>query len=329
MEKLKLGVLGVSGHFIRRGAIALKDNEFITLYGIASRSTDKAKKAADEFNIEKYYSSYDELIKDKSIDMVYIPLPNNLHAEWIKKCADYGKHIICEKPLAMNAKEAEESINYAIKKKVYVMEAFMYKFHPQWQKVSELIKINDIGNINSIHTFFGYNNIDPKNIRNIKEAGGGALMDIGCYAVSLTRFLLKKEPLRVISLMNIDDNFGTDTLTSVIMDFGFIRSLFTVSTKTFPHQKVDIYGTGGHIRFELPFNMFTDVEAKVTVTTTVGTRDIKFDIADQYKLQFEAFAESIINKKPIPVMPDDAVNNMKTIDAIVKSIRTGQWVNLE
>lgn len=328
MEKLKLGVLGVSGHFMRKVTVALKESKNIVLYGIASRSTDKARKAAEEFNIEKYYSSYEELVKDKSIDLVYIPLPNNLHAEWIKKCADNGKHVICEKPVAMNAEEAEDSINYALKKKIYVIEAFMYKFHPQWQKVYELVKVNEIGNINSIHTFFGYNNIDPKNIRNIKETGGGALMDIGCYAVSLARFLLRKEPLRVMSLMNIDDNFGTDSLTSAVMDFGFTRSLFTVSTRSYPHQKVDIYGTGGQIRIEIPFNMFSDVNAKVIVTTAVGTREVIFEIADQYKLQFESFAESIINKKPIPVKPDDAVNNMKVIDAIVKSSLTGQWVNL-
>ncbi|MBN2546091.1 MAG: Gfo/Idh/MocA family oxidoreductase [Spirochaetes bacterium] len=328
MTKLKLGVLGVSGHFIRRIVTALNETEYVYLYGIASRSFDKAKKTAIEFNIEKCYASYEELLKDKSIDMVYIPLPNNLHAEWIKKCADFGKHVICEKPIAMNAEEAEDSINYAKNKNIYVMEAFMYKFHPQWQKVLQLIKINEIGNINAIHIFFGYNNIDPNNIRNIKEAGGGALMDIGCYAVSLSRFLLKKEPARVISLMKIDDDFKTDTLTSVIMDFGMIRSLFTVGTKTYPHQKVDIYGIGGHIRLELPFNMFTDTNARVLVTTSVGTREVICEIADQYKLQFEAFAESIINKKSVYINPDDAVKNMRVIDAIKKSDLSGQWVKI-
>lgn len=223
---MKLGVLGVSGHFEKRVILPLQKSTVIEVYAIASRSREKAESFAKKYEIPHWYSSYEELLKDKSIEMVYIPLPNHMHCEWIKKTADAGKHILCEKPLAMNSSEAKTCIQYAQSKNVSIMEAFMYRFHPQWKHALELIRTGEIGKIQSIHVFFGYNNTDPKNIRNIKENGGGALMDIGCYAVSTARFLLETEPVRVLSLVKRDQNFGTDILSSGILDFGmFVRYL--------------------------------------------------------------------------------------------------------
>ncbi len=329
MNPMKLGILGVSSHFIKRVLFPLKKSTLIEIYAISSRSKDKAKEASEKYDIPKYYSTYEELIKDKSIELVFIPLPNNLHAEWIKKCADHGKHILCEKPIALNAKEATECINYAKSKNVYIMEAFMYKFHPQWKRTLELIQMGEIGNINFINTTFGYNNPDPNNIRNIKETGGGSLMDIGCYAISVPRFLLQSEPLRVISLMNYDRIFQTDILSSAILDFGYARATFNISTKTYPFQKVEIHGTQGIIIVQIPFNTFSDVKAKITVMTSVGLREISFELVDHYQLEFEEFVNVIRNNKPSPIPIEDAINNMKVIDAIIKSNKSCEWEEIK
>ena len=205
----------------------------------------------------------------------------------------------------------------------------MYKFHPQWKYILELVQTDEIGKINFIHTTFGYNNPDPSNIRNIKELGGGALMDIGCYAISVPRFLLQKEPARVISLTNIDNDFQTDILTSAILDFGYTRATFNISTKTFPYQKVEIHGTGGIIIVQIPFNTFSDVPAKVIIINSVDTREINLDPVNQYQIEFDEFVKSIRENKPSPVPIDDAINNMKVIDAIVKSNKSGKWEKIE
>ncbi len=328
MKTAKLGVLGVSYHFLSRVLSPLLKSELIQVYGIASRDSKRAKEAAERYGIPKYYPSYEDLLRDSEIDVVYIPLPNHLHAEWIRKSADYGKHILCEKPLALNAPEAKEAVNYAKGKGVKIMEAFMYRFHPQWQKALELVQFKVIGRVNSMHSFYGYLNLDPKNIRNIREVGGGAIYDIGCYVVSSARFLLQAEPRRVLNIIEFDSNFQTDILVNGILDFGGVRSLFTVGTQTFPYQRVEVYGTNAVLTVEIPFNMYADVPARVTVRTNVGTRCIDLGPADQYLLQFEAFAKAIRDGLEAPTPPEDAINNMKVLDALFKSAQTGQWENV-
>jgi len=300
----------------------------IQIAAIASRSEEKAKQVAEKFDIPLGYGSYEALLADKNIQAVYIPMPNHMHAEWIQKAADAGKHILCEKPIALNAKEAQESIDYARGKGVKVMEAFMYRFHPQWQQVKELIAMQEIGKVLAVHCFFGFNNTDPNNIRNIKKAGGGAILDIGCYAVSSSRFVVGSEPKRVISLIQRDAEFDTDVLTSGILDFGMARATFTVSTQVFPYQRVVVYGSGGNITVEIPFNAYADVELLVTVTNSVGTREIWLPPQDQYILEFEAFAEAILKDKPVPTPPEDAINNMKVLDALFRSEQSENWENV-
>ena len=328
MNPVKLGVIGVSGHFIKRTMLPLKKSQKTTLYAIASRNEEKARTIAEKYDIAKWYASYEDLLRDPEVEMVYIPLPNHLHAEWVKKCADAGKAILCEKPFAMNAAETAEAINYATSKGVMVMEAFMYRFQPQWLRARELCATGEIGSITDIHTFFSYNNPDPDNIRNIAEYGGGALMDIGCYAISVPRFILGREPLKVVSSITTDPTFKTDKLTSAILDFGDVRALFTVGTKTFPYQQVVIHGTAGDITIHVPFNTFVDVPATMTVRNSVGARDIQFESSDQYGLQFDAFAEAYRNNDPAPIAPDDAINNMKVIDAVFQSAKSGSWVEI-
>jgi predicted dehydrogenase len=326
---MQFGTLSISGHFLNRILPALRNSKTVTMHGIASRDPEKAKEHARIHKIPKAYTSYDELIHDGDIEAVYIPLPNNLHAEWIKKCADHGKHILCEKPLAMDAAEASEAVSYAEEKGVYVMEAFMYRFHPQWERAEAIIHSGEIGTLRSIHTYFGYNNRNAKDIRNIKSTGGGALYDIGCYAISSARFLIGREPSRALCLIETDPSFETDILTSGVLDFGNIRSLFTVGTQIFNGQRVEAYGTDGILTIELPFNARPDIAETIIVRNGTGERTEKLGPADQYRIQFERFAESVREGKSVPTPPSDAIANMKAIDALFKSSETGGWIDLE
>ncbi|MBN1523679.1 MAG: Gfo/Idh/MocA family oxidoreductase [Spirochaetales bacterium] len=328
MNPVKLGILGVSGHFLKRVVLPVQKLDTAAITAIASRSKQKAESAAVRYSIEKAYGSYDELVADKTIEAVFIPLPNHLHAEWIKKCADAGKHILCEKPLAMNAREAETAVEYAAKKNVLLLEAFMYRFHPQWIHVKELVDTGEIGEVRSVHTWFTYNNSDPKNIRNQPGTGGGALMDIGCYAISFPRFILGTEPERVFGMMTIDEQFKTDILTSGILDFGSARATFTVGTLAFPYQRCWINGTGGVIEIKIPCNVYSDVPAEVVITTGLGERVYKTSAVDQYGLQFDAFAKAVRAGAPAPVSSRDAVMNMKVIDALAASAQSDSWISL-
>lgn len=329
MKALQLGILSVSGFFQKKIAIPVAKSPLLDIAAIASRSGEKAKKAAKEYDIPKAYGSYEALLSDESIEAVYIPLPNHLHAQFIRQAADAGKHIICEKPIALNAKEAEESIAYAQQKGVKVMEAFMYRFHPQWQHARELIRMKEIGKVQLVQCFFAYNNTDPSNIRNQADAGGGAILDIGCYAVSSSRFLIGAEPKRVVSLTHFDPALGTDILSTGILDFGDSRAEYTIGTQTFPYQRVNVHGSSGVISIEIPFNTPADVETRIFVTNSVGTREVLLAPEDQYILEFEAFAKAIKEDTEVPTPPSDAIANMKVLDALFKSSKENQWVNIE
>ncbi|MCL2806363.1 MAG: Gfo/Idh/MocA family oxidoreductase [Treponema sp.] len=326
MEKLKLGVLGCSKHFAMRVSLALKSSDLIRPYAIASRDREKGSAFAASHGFSKVYDSYDALLKDPDVDFVYIPLPNNLHFEYIKKAADAGKPVLCEKPICLNAEQAKEAAEYCQKKNVPIMEAFMYRFHPQWVRAKELAAIGEIGNLQTVHTHFSYMNKDAGNIRNKADLGGGAIYDIGCYAISAARHLFGCEPARAICTMIRDPDFKTDIYVSGILDFGNGRtSTFTASTQMLPFQRVTAIGTTGFISIEVPFNMFADVPGKITVRTGVGERIIESKIADQYLLQFNAFAKSIIEKTETPSAITDAIANMAVIDAIYRSGVSGKW----
>lgn len=325
MNPVQWGVLSVSSHYRSRVSLPVAKSPLVEMHAIASRSKDRARKAAQQLNIPVWYGSYEELLQDKEIEAVFIPLPNHMHTEWVKKAADAGKHILCEKPLALNADDARDAIEYARKKKVMVMEAFMYRFHSQWKRVKELVSVGEIGELHAIHSFFSYNLTDPENIRNNPETGGGGLRDIGCYCISSARTITGREPERVISLIHRDETFETDTLTSGLLDFGGVRALFTVGTRSFPYQRVDIHGSNGVISIHVPFNMYPDVPAEVTVTTGIGTRELLLGPEDQYGLQFEAFSSALRAGEPEPTPPEDAVNNQKVIDALFRSQQTNEW----
>jgi predicted dehydrogenase len=303
----------------------LLKSDSVDVVAIASRSAEKAVRAAQAFGIPKSYGRYEDLLGDPDIEAVYIPLPNHLHAEWIRRAADAGKHILCEKPLGLNAEETASCLEYAAKRNVRLMEAFMYRFHPQWSHAGELVRIGEIGEILIVHTAFAYDLRDPENIRNKLEMGGGALMDIGCYAVSAARFVFGGEPERVIGCFLRDPGFKTDVLSSAILDFGGPRSVFTVGTQVFQTQRVDIYGSGGSIHFSIPFNMYADVSPELVVITRFGERRPALPAADQYGLEFEAFSDALRRDLPVPTPAEDAVANQKVLDALFRSESSGGW----
>jgi predicted dehydrogenase len=321
-----MGVLGTSAHYELRVATPLKSSLLVEPYAIASRNREKAQAFADKWDFSTAYGSYEELLADPKVDFVYAPLPNHLHLPLIKKAADAGKPILCEKPLGLNAKEAVEAAAYCEKMGVPLMEGFMYRFHPQWRRAAELVKCGEIGPVMTTNGLFSYDLKDGGNIRNIAAAGGGAILDIGCYTVSSARLLMGAEPERVIGTFIWDPLFKTDILGSAILDFGGGRtSTFTIGTQLYPYQRVTAIGLGGSLAIKVPFNMFGDVPGEIRVINGVGERLIETEIVDQYLLEFDGFAESIINKTGVPTPVCDAIANMAVLDALLASAKSGAW----
>jgi predicted dehydrogenase len=307
-------------------ATPLKASLLIEPYGIASRSAEKAGEYAKTWGFARSYGSYEALIEDPDIDFVYCPLPNHLHLEYIKKSAGAGKPILCEKPLCLNGDDAAEAAEYCDKKGVLLMEAFMYRFHPQWVRAGEIIKSGELGKVVATGGAFSYNNRDPHTIRNIAGAGGGALLDIGCYTVSSSRFLMDAPVERVAAAIHRDPVFKTDILDSALLDYGEGRTAaFTIGTQHFPYQRIHAFGTGGVLSIEVPYNMYGDVPGRITVTVGQGRRIIETCIADQYLLEFEGFAGAVINKTPAPTPVSDAVANLAVLDALFAAGASGRW----
>jgi len=296
---------------------------------IASRDEARAGRVAADLGIAKAYGSYEALLADPDIDAIYNPLPNHLHVPWTVAAAEAGKHVLCEKPIAMNAEEAARL--RAVAGGRHIMEAFMVRFHPQWLRARELIRSGAIGELRAVQVFFAFDNRDPDNIRNKPETGGGALMDIGCYGIVSGRFCFEAEPVRVVSLIDRDPAFATDRLTSVIADFGRSRQLsFVVSTQLADHQHVTIAGTRGRIEIVIPFNAPQMEATKIRIDdgSKLGGASTVEEIlppVDQYAEEADAFARAVLGETALPYGVDDAMSNMKIIDAIVRSEKSGAW----
>ncbi len=325
MDYIRWGILSVSTHYRLRVYDQIKESSLTKVLGIASRDAEKAAQEARKLGIPKFYGSYEALLADPEIDAVYIPLPNHLHAAWVKAAADAGKHILCEKPFAMEAGETREAIEYARSKGVHVMEAFMYRYHPQWVRARQIVDSGEIGKVVFVQAHFTFNNKDPKNIRNMREAGGGAIMDIGCYAVSSARFIMGEEPKRVISLVKRDTELGIDMLSSGILDFGRAQAQFSVSTQAFAAQRIEVVGSSGKLSLQIPFNMYPDVPAELSVTTSVSGRTVQCGPAGQYRLMFDAYSANLLAGKPEPTPAEDAIANMEVLDALFRSEASGGW----
>jgi len=307
----------------------MQNSKYCSIEAIASRSIDKARQAAKDLNIPKAYGSYEELLADPHIEAIYNPLPNHLHVPWSIKALQSNKHVLCEKPIALSASEGQQLIDFArTKPQLKVMEAFMYRFHPQWQKTKDLVDDGEIGQLRAIHSFFSYDNRDAKNIRNVADFGGGGLMDIGCYCISLSRFITRKMPARVCGIVEYDPEFKIDRLASGILDFGIVTSTFTCATQLTAYQRVNIYGTQGRIEIEIPFNAPPDRSCRIWHQKYSLINKIDIEICDQYTLQGDLFSEAIIKNHNVPTPLEDAVENMKVIEAIVHSAEKNSWIRI-
>ena len=291
---------------------------------IASRTQSKAAAAADELGIPKAYGSYEALLADPAIEAVYIPLPNHLHLEWTLAAAAAGKHVLCEKPLALTSADARRMIDASNHAGVLLMEAFMYRLHPLWLEVRRLIERGTVGELVAFQSFFSYRNLDPSDIRNQVSTGGGALLDIGCYPVNAARMLFGSEPVEVKSLVSRHPDFGTDVLTSALLDFGGRHATFTVSTVLEPEQRVDLVGTEGRLRVEIPFNIPPDRPNRIVIfaggrpPVDPGVKVVEIATSDQYSVQADAFAAAVRSGGPVPTDPIDAVRNLEVLERSVQ-----------
>jgi predicted dehydrogenase len=327
VSKIRWGVMSTASIGIRTVIPAMQLGEHCAVLAIASRNLEKAQAAARRLGIPKAYGSYEELLADPHIDAVYIPLPNHLHVPWSIKALDAGKHVLCEKPIGLTAAEAQELLDAANEHpQLKVMEAFMYRHHPQWQRARQLVVEGKIGDLRTIQSFFSYYKTDPDNIRNRAETGGGGLMDIGCYTISLARFLFGAEPQRVLGVMERDPLLKIDRLTSGILDFGRGTSTFTCSTQLTPYQRVNILGTEGRIEIEIPFNAPSDRPCKLWYQHGTETDEIVLDVCDQYTIQAELFSLAALNDTDVPTPLNDAVANMQVIEAVIRSAKSGTFV---
>jgi predicted dehydrogenase len=322
IEPVRWGVLGVANIATTKVIPAMQASELSPVGAIASRSLERAERAAGELGINSAYGSYDELLADPAIEAVYIPLPNHLHLEWAQAAARAGKHVLCEKPLAMTSAEARAMVETCEEAGVLLMEAFMYRLHPLWLKAKELIDGGAIGELRSVQTAFSYFNDDPSNIRNIPEVGGGALYDIGCYAVNAARFLFGTEPMAVKGAILRDPDLGTDVVTSAVLDFGSGQSTFFCSTQMEPDQRVDIHGTNGRIVIEIPFNIPPDIPTRLLLVSG-GDPPVSPDVEihevppeNPYASQADAFSTAIRTGSPAPVPSADGVANLEVMERI-------------
>ncbi|MEN8179858.1 MAG: Gfo/Idh/MocA family oxidoreductase [Pseudomonadota bacterium] len=328
MAKIQWGVLSTAKIGTEKVIPAMQLGKYSEVVGIASRALAPAKDAAKQLGIPKAYGSYEELLVDPDIDAVYIPLPNPQHVPWSIKVLEAGKHVLCEKPIGMSSAEGEELLTASRRHpELKVMEAFMYRHHPQWQLAHRIVNQGGIGELRTIQSVFSYYNVDPNNIRNMADMGGGGLMDIGCYCISLSRFIFDAEPERVFGNVEFDPQFKTDRLASGILDFGSGTSTFTCSTQLSPYQRVNIFGTEGRVEIEIPFNAPPDKPCKIWHHREGEIQEITLEVCDQYTIQGDLFSQAILDDTEVPVPLEDAVANMKVIEAIFRSASKGIWVS--
>ncbi len=326
MKKVSWGVLSTAKIGVQKVIPAMQEAAHCDVVAVASREASKAQVAAKKLGIARAYGSYEALLDDKDIEAIYNPLPNHLHVEWSIKALEAGKHVLCEKPIGLSVAEAQKLQEAARRHPdLKVMEAFMYRHHPQWRKAKQLVAEGSIGELRTVQSFFSYYNRDPHDIRNQADIGGGGLMDIGCYCISLARFLFESEPRRVFGTIEYDPQFKVDRLSSGVLDFGRGTSTFTCATQLAPYQRVNIFGTRGRIEIEVPFNAPPDRPCRIWRQTESGLVDICFETCDQYTIQGDLFAAAIRNDTDVPTPLDDAVANMKVIEAIISSANAGTW----
>ncbi len=329
--KLRWGVLSTANIGLKKVLPAMQQGENITIAAIASRDLAKAQQAAAALDIPTAYGSYEDLLADPNIDAIYNPLPNPLHVPWTIKAAEAGKHVLCEKPIGLTVAEAKTLLEVRARTGVKICEAFMIRSFPQWLRLRELLDEKRIGELRSVTGFFSYFNVNPSNIRNQVETGGGGIYDIGCYLIHASRYAFRQEPSRVVACLDRDPEMHTDRLASAILEFPGGHSIFTCSTQLIPYQRIHFLGTRGRIELEIPFNAPPDRPTRIFIDSTgdltgSGITSEIFPVCDQYTLQGEAFAKAVREDTEVPVPLEDSIGNMAVIEAVFSSARTGQWV---
>ena len=329
-SKIRWGVLSTANIGLKKVIPAMQLGRLTRVTAIASRDLAKAQTAGAALGIPTAHGSYEELLADPDVDAIYNPLPNHLHLPWTINAAEAGKHVLCEKPLTLTAADAQSLLAVRARTGVKIGEAFMVNCHPQWLRLRELLDEGRIGQLRSVTGLFSYFNINPDNIRNKTEAGGGALMDIGCYLIHAARSAFATEPTCFVALIDRDPEMRTDRLTSAILDFPGGHASFTCSTQLIPYQRIHFLGTRGRIEIEIPFNAPPDRPTRLFIDTTgdlsgSGIVTEVFPVCDQYTLQGDAFSKAILDDTEVPVPIEDAIGNMAAIEAIFKSGRSGQW----
>lgn len=327
---LRWGVLGVAKIATQKVIPAMQQARHCEVVAIASRDGGRAREAAGRLGIPRAHDTYEALLCDPEVDAVYIPLPNHLHVPWTARAAEAGKHVLCEKPIALTAAEAKTLLDVRDRTGVRIQEAFMIREHPQWQRARALAASGELGEVRAMSGFFSYYNDDPGNVRNVAAFGGGGLLDIGCYLVNTARFIFGAEPLRVAGALDLDPRFGVDRLASMILDFGGRQAVGLCGTQVQYYQRIQIVGTKGRLEIEIPFNAPPDRPCRLALDRTGaldggGVEILEMAVCNQFTLQAEAFAAAILDGRPQPVPLEDAVANMACIDAIARSSRTGAW----
>ncbi|CAG0996730.1 D-xylose 1-dehydrogenase (NADP+) [Gammaproteobacteria bacterium] len=328
-RRVAWGVISTAKIGLNRVLPGMKKSPWCDIRAIASRSEGAARKAADALGIPTAYGSYEALLADPAIEAIYNPLPNHLHVPLTLAAARAGKHVLCEKPISLTAEEAGQLRDAA--GSVLIAEAFMVRFHPQWLRARELVREGRIGTLRAVQAFFAYDNPDPANIRNRAEIGGGGLYDSGCYPIVAGRWFFESEPERCIALIERDPAFRTDRLTSALVDFGEGRRLdFTVSTRLAPHQHIELSGTKGRIEIPIPFNPGQGAQTHLLIDDCssldgAGIRIETLPASDQYELQGTAFSRAVRGEIALPYGVEDAISNMRVIDALFRSETSGMW----
>ena len=328
---VRWGVLGAANIAVRKVIPAMQRGEKCSVIAIASRDGEKARAAAGALGIERAYGSYEELLADPDVEAVYNPLPNHLHVPWTIRAAEAGKHVLCEKPIALSADEARQLLAVRERTGVQIGEAFMVRTHPQWHAVRELVASGRIGQLRLIAGHFAYFRRDPADVRSNPEWGGGGLMDVGCYPITMSRWLFGEEPEAVIGMLDRDPELKVDRIASGLLRFPSGQATFSCAMQLVPYQRMQIHGTTGRIEVQIPFNAPNDRPIRVYIDDgrelgDASATPLEFPAVDQYTLQGDRFSDAVRGRGPVPVAIEDAIANMAVIDAVFRSAESGRWV---
>ena len=314
---VRWGILGVAKIAMKAFVPGIAGAANAELVAVASRDGDKAAAAAAEIGIDRSYGSYAELLADPDVDAVYNPMPNHLHAEWSIKAMEAGKHVLCEKPLAMNAAVAEEMAAASERTGKLLMEAFMYRFHPQWQTVRQLIADGRIGTVQAVRSWFHYPPNPKTNVRYVPEYGGGGLLDVGCYCIDSARMIFGEDPVAATGRLTIDDETGVDVLAAGLLEFSTGYAVFTAGMEQDLAQQVHITGTEGQIAVPRAFNPWPDRPSVVVLRRPDGDETVEIPVTNQFTLEIEAFSQAVLDGAAEPPVPlSNALANMRVLDAL-------------